>query len=639
MGRQAGSDDSAIHEPDHFHGLGRKRVMTAPTMDRRLSAILAADVVGYSRLMGRDEEGTLSSLKEVRANVVDPEIAKHNGRIVKTTGDGLLVEFPSVVDALRCAVEVQKGMAKRGADTPEDRRLQFRVGINLGDVIIDGDDIFGDGVNVAARLENLSDPGGICISQGAWDLARGRIDIPFQDRGEVEVKNIARPIRVYGVRFDTSRKSAADAASAKRSIAVLPFANWSSDPENEFFSDGVSEELINLLTKLPQLQVSARTSSFAFKNKEVNVRTIARELGVKTVLEGSVRRAGKRIRITAQLIDAENGFHLWSETFDRELEDIFAVQDEIARSIVDALEITLSPKQERVIDQVPTTDIKAYDCYLRGRIYFHDHRENLRPALEMFSQAIKIDPDYALAYAGLADVSTMLYMWFEKDEKHLERADTATRRALELDPGLAEAHAARGHLLSLKKRYEEAEKEFETAIRLDPRLFEAPFFYARSAMMQGKYEKAAQMFERACAVRPDDYQAPLLVTQVYRSLGREAEFEESNQRGIRLVEKHLKLNPDDHRALVLGASACLQVGDPERAREWANRALELAPENRTVLYNLGCFYSTAGDHEKALECLERAAVVGPLSRDYLEHDSDLDPIRSEPRFQALLEKL
>jgi adenylate cyclase len=615
--------------------------MTATSMDRRLSAILAADVVGYSRLMGRDEEGTLTSLKEVRAKVVDPEIAKHHGRIVKTTGDGLLVEFPSVVDALRCAVAVQESMAERASDTPEDRRLQFRVGINLGDVIIDGDDIFGDGVNVAARLENLSDPGGICISQGAWDLARGRVQVPFEDRGEVEVKNIARPIRVYGMRFDSTRKmvTAKDSVPTKRSIAVLPFANWSSDPENEFFSDGVSEELINLLTKLPQLQVSARTSSFAFKNKEVNVRTIARELGVKTVLEGSVRRAGKRIRITAQLIDAENGFHMWSETFDRELEDIFAVQDEIARSIVDALEITLSPKQERVIDQVPTTDIKAYDCYLRGRIYFHDHRGNLKPALQMFSQAIRIDPEYALAYAGLADVSTMLYMWFEKDEKLLERADAATRRALELDPELAEAHAARGHLLSLKKRYEEAEEEFETAMRLDPRLYEAPFFYARSAMMEGKFEKAAQMFERACDVRPDDYQAPLLVTQVYRSLGREAEVKESNQRGIRLVERHLKLNPDDHRALVLGASACLQVGDDDRAREWANRALELAPENRTVLYNLGCFYATAGDNNKALECLERAATVGPLSRDYLEHDSDLDPIRAEPRFQALMEKL
>jgi adenylate cyclase len=611
-------------------------------MDRRLSAILAADVVGYSRLMGRDEEGTLRSLKEVRATIVDPRISNHKGRIVKTTGDGLLVEFPSVVDALRCAVEVQENMAERGAEMPEDRRLQFRVGINLGDVIIDGDDIFGDGVNVAARLENLSEPGGICISQGAWDLARGRIDVPFEDRGEVEVKNIARPIRVYGVRFDASPKTAAaaaDSTAGKRSIAVLPFANWSSDPENEFFSDGVSEELINLLTKLPQLRVSARTSSFAFKNKEVNVRTIARELGVKTVLEGSVRRAGKRIRITAQLIDAEDGFHLWSETFDRELEDIFAVQDEIARSIVDALEITLSPKEERVIEQVPTTDVKAYDCYLRGRIFLHDQRGGVKPALKMFQQAIEIDPAYALAHAGLADASSVLYTWYDKDTAHLERADAASLRALELDPELAEAHAARAHVLALTDHYDEAREEFETAIRLDPTFYEAYYHYGRAALMHGRFEKSAQMFEKAFAVRPDDYQAPLLVTQVYRSLGKEPEVREAYERGVRLVEKYLKLNPVDQRALVLGANALWLVGQPERALEWGNRALALDPENPSVLYNLGCFYSIAGASKKALDCLEKSAEVGTISKEWVEHDSDLDPIRAEPRFQALLEKL
>ena len=610
-------------------------------MERRLSAILAADVVGYSRLMGRDEEGTLTALKKVRAEVVDPAIAERHGRIVKTTGDGLLVEFPSVVDALRCAVDVQQSMAERGAGIPEDRRLQFRVGINLGDVIIDGDDIFGDGVNVASRLENISDPGGICISQGAWELARGNVDVPFRDLGEVTVKNIARPVRVYGFRFDPGSGPAknADQPPEKRSIAVLPFANWSSDPENEFFSDGISEELINLLTKLPQLQVSARTSSFAFKKKEIGVQSIARELGVKTVLEGSVRRAGKRIRITAQLIDADSGFHMWSETFDRELEDIFAVQDEIALSIVNALEITLSPRQEREIEKAPTADINAYDCYLRGRRFMHNQRGGLKPALEEFSRAIAIDPRFALAYAGLADTAGVLYMWYEKDEANLTRADEASRRALELDPDLAEAHAARGHVLTLQKKYAEAEREFETAIGLDPTLYEAYYFYARAAMMQGKYEKSAQMFEGACAVRPDDYQAPMLVTQVYTSLGREAEVRAAFERGVRLVKKHVKLNPDDVRALVLGANAFLQMGETGLAREWAERALELSPDDRGVLYNLACFYSIAGENETAIDCLERAAAVGRVSREWVEHDSDLDPLREEPRYLALLEKL
>jgi adenylate cyclase len=591
--------------------------------------------------MGRDEEGTLASLKEVRANVVDPAIAERHGRIVKTTGDGLLVEFPSVVDALRCAVEVQQSMAERGAGIPEDRRLQFRVGINLGDVIIDGDDIFGDGVNVAARLENISDPGGICISRGAWDLARGRVDVPFHDLGEVTVKNIARPVRVYGVRFDPSSGPTknVDQPPDKRSIAVLPFANWSSDPENEFFSDGISEELINLLTKLPQLQVSARTSSFAFKKKEIGVQSIARELGVKTVLEGSVRRAGKRIRITAQLIDADSGFHMWSETFDRELEDIFAVQDEIARSIVDALEITLSPKQERAIEKAPTADINAYDCYLRGRRFLHDQRGGLQPALKEFSRAIAIDPGFALAYAGLADTAGVLYMWYEKDEANLKRADEASLKALELDPDLAEAHAARGHVLTLRKRYEEAEREFETAIRLDPTLYEAYYFYGRAALMHGKLEKSAQMFEGATAVRPDDYQAPLLVTQVYRSLGREAEVRSAFERGVRLVRKHVKLNPDDARALVLGAHALMESGETKLATDWAKRALEQSPDDRAVLYNLACFYSLSGEKETAIDCLEKSAAVGRVTREWIEHDSDLDPIREEPRYLALLEKI
>jgi tetratricopeptide (TPR) repeat protein len=330
---------------------------------------------------------------------------------------------------------------------------------------------------------------------------------------------------------------------------------------------------------------------------------------------------------------------MWSETFDRELEDIFAVQDEIARSIVDALEITLSPKQERAIEKAPTADINAYDCYLRGRRFLHDQRGGLKPALEEFSRAIAIDPGFALAYAGLADTAGVLYMWYEKDEASLKRSDEASLRALELDPDLAEAHAARGHVLTLQKRYDEAEREFETAIRLDPTLYEAYYFYGRAALMQGKYEKSAQMFEGAIAVRPDDYQAPLLVTQVYRSLGREAEVRAAFERGVRLVKKHIKLNPDDVRALVLGAHALMEVGEAEIANEWAKRALEKSPDDRGVLYNLACFYSLSGEKGTAIDCLEKAAAVGRVTREWIEHDSDLDPIREDPRYLALLEKL
>ena len=615
--------------------------MTAPV--RKLSAILAADVVGYSRLMATDEEGTLADLKQVRTEITDPQITRHHGRIVKTTGDGLLVEFPSVVDALRCAVEMQKGLAEHAANSPEDRRLRFRVGINLGDVIIEGDDLFGDGVNVASRLEGLAEPGGICISQGAWDLAHGHVEVPFEDLGEVTVKNIGRPIRAYGARVESAvsppGRAAGHTVAAKRSIAVLPFANMSTDPENEFFSDGVSEELISHLTKVPELQVSARTSSFAFKGQTVNVRAIARELGVGNVLEGSVRRTGKRIRITAQLIDAESGFHLWSGTFERELDDIFAVQEEIARSIVEALELTLSAKQRRILEKVPTADVRAYDYYLRGRQVLQDWRGGLRPALEMFIRAIEIDPEYALAHAGLADTYALLYLWHERDERHLDRAEAASRQALELDPDLAQAHAARGHVLARRQKYDEAREEFETAIHLDPKLYETYYLYARAAHEQGDYEKAARMFEGAHAVRPDEYQAACLVVQVYQSLGRVSEALEANLRALKLVERHLKLNPDDARALHLGAKALWQSGDHARAHEWASRALAFRPDDSPVLYGLACFYTVAGEAQKAMDLLERSIEAGAVSRAWLEHDNDLDPIRGDPRFQTFLDRL
>ncbi|MBA3584910.1 MAG: tetratricopeptide repeat protein, partial [Gemmatimonadetes bacterium] len=493
----------------------------------------------------------------------------------------------------------------------------------------------------------LAEPGDICISHAVWELVRGRVPVQFEDRGEVSVKNIARPIRVYRVMPGPARSPATEAnmlpehaPGPDQSIAVLPFANMSSDPENEFFSDGVSEELINLLTKLPQLRVSSRTSSFSFKGKNMNVRTIAMELGVKTVLEGSVRRAGKRLRITAQLIDTASDSHLWSDTYDRELDDIFAVQDEIAHSIVDALEITLSPKQERAIQKVPTAHVPAYDCYLRGRKFLYEQRGgSVDLALDMFSRAIEIDPDYALAHAGIADAATYKYTFYQRDEAHLERADSASRRALELDPELAEAHAARGHVLTLKKLYDAAEREFEAAIRLDPQLYEAYFFYARSFFMQGKLEKSARMYERASGVQPEDYKAPILVSSVYRSLGKEAEARAAELRGLRVVERHLMLNPDDQWALALGATSQMVHGNRERAFDWANRAALLNPGSTTVFYNLACFYAKAGDVEKSLDCLKRRIEGGALPREWIENDSDLDSIRDDPRFQALLERL
>jgi adenylate cyclase len=612
-------------------------------VQRRLAAILVADVAGWSRHMERDEEATLRALKRLRSSVLDPLVARHRGRIVKSTGDGVLSEFGSVVDSVQCALAIQAGTTDIAVG-PGDPALQLRIGVNLGDVMIDGDDIFGDGVNVAARLQSLADPGGICFSHAVWELVRGRVAAGIEDRGEIQVRNIERPIRVYAVRGflapGAGPAGAADPAGPHRSIAVLPFANLSSDPENEFFSDGISDELISLLTKLPQLRVSSRTSCFAFKGKGLGVRAIGAELGVENVLEGSVRRAGNRVRISAQLIDVSRDSHLWSESFDRKIDDIFAVQDEIARRIVEALEISLSPRQRRAIQKVPTSDVRAWDSYLRGRKFFHEQRGgSLDQALSMFAQAIEIDPGFARAYAGIADAAAYNYTFYDGAGSQLERADAASRKALELDPELAEAHSARGHVLALQKRHDEAAREFESAIRLDPQLYEAYFFYARSEYLRGDIAKTALLYEKASAVQPEDFKAPILAASMHERLGDEEAVRTALLRGLQTVERHLELNPDDQRALSLGSNVQLRIGSRERALEWARRAMVLNPGSATVYYNLACFYVRAGEIEKALECLERRIEGGALPREWIDNDPDFDPIRADPRFQALVSRL
>jgi TolB-like protein/class 3 adenylate cyclase len=347
---------------------------------RRLAAILAADIAGYSRLMGEDEEGTLAALKAIRREVADPKIKEHHGRIVKTTGDGLLLEFASVVDAVRCAVEVQREMAERNVDVPPDRRIELRMGINLGDIIKDGRDIYGDGVNVAARLEALAEPGGICVSRVVRDQVRDKLAFSFEDMGEQQVKNIARPIRVHRVLLSTQPSPSKPATGEstkpslalpdKPSIAVLPFQNMSGDPEQEYFADGMVEEIITALSRIRWLFVIARNSSFTYKGQSVDVKQVGRELGVRYVLEGSVRKAGGRVRITAQLIDALTGTHLWADRFDGSLEDIFELQDKVAVSVAGVIEPTLQAAEIRRSSERPTSDLTAYDLYLRALVIF-----------------------------------------------------------------------------------------------------------------------------------------------------------------------------------------------------------------------------------------------------------------------------
>ena len=452
--------------------------------------------------------------------------------------------------------------------------------------------------------------------------------------------HIIQTIPRKGYRLIAPVVQLAPAAKPQPSIAILAFSDMSPEKDQEYFCDGIAEEIINNLAHLKGLRIASRTSSFAYKGKSEDVRTIGRKLGVATVLEGSIRKAGNRLRITIQLIGVEDGYHLWSERYDSDLKDVFAIQDEISRSVAAALRITLSPKESDAIARIPTADLQAYDYYLRGVQFFHQYkRRSIEFALRMFSQAIALDPGYARAWAGVADCCSWLFMYAGSHEAHREQADSASRKAIDLDLESAEAHASRGLALSLKGEYEQAESAFEAAIRLGPRLFEAYYYYARVAFTQGKLEKAIELYERASEVNPQDYQAPLLVAQIYTDLGYQAEAEASRRRGIRIADTRLKLNPDDARALYMGANGLVALGEKEQGLEWARQALAMDPDEPMVLYNVACIQSLVGQIEDAICSLERAVHSGLTQKSWVEHDSNLDPLRSHPRYQDLIRLL
>jgi serine/threonine protein kinase/Tfp pilus assembly protein PilF len=426
-------------------------------------------------------------------------------------------------------------------------------------------------------------------------------------------------------------------ASGGKSIAVMPFTNMSSDPEGDFFADGIADEIITALSKIKALKVSSRTSSFSFKGKNDDIREIGRRLQVGTILEGSVRKAGKRLRLTAQLVNAENNEQLWAERFDRELEDVFQIQDEIAQSIVAALRVVLSDDEKRAIEQVHSPNVEAYGFYLRGRQYFHQHRRKSHEyARQMFERAIELDPEYALAHAGVADCCSFLYQYFDASPGNLKRADAASSRALELAPGLAEAHASRGLAVSLSERFAEADVEFETAMKLDPKSFEAAYFYGRSCVAQGRNEDAARWFERAIAVRPDDYASIALLAGVYESLGEHDKSIQSSRRAYDTARKHLELTPDDPRALYMGAMSLTALGESEKAREWNRRALAMDPDDPSVLYNIACAFATEQQPAEAISALTKALDNGFGHWKWIEHDVDLNSLRNLPAFAALL---
>ncbi len=421
-----------------------------------------------------------------------------------------------------------------------------------------------------------------------------------------------------------------------RSIAVLPFSNLSADREQEYFCDGMAEEIINALTKVKGLRVAARTSTLAFKDSKEDVWEIGRKLHVETLLEGSVRRSDHNLRILVQLIDVASGYHLWSERYDKKLQDIFAIQDEIAQNVVRALQLILSENEMQTLVRTSTTDSNAYDYYLRGRRFFHQiRRKSLQYARQMFVKATEVDPQYALAFAGIADCCAMLVHYYgESGDVHLAEADRASSRALELDPELAQGHAARGFTLWLMGKFDEAKVEFEAAMKMDPGQAQTPYLYGRACFQRGEFAQAARLFEEACQGR-EHHEARFFAAQSYQAMGNTEAALMGYRLALRAVEKHVELNPDDARAFTIGAVSLCRLGERQAGIEWAERAVAIDPDDAGIKYNVACLFALEGEHTKAIQCLEAAVKAGFAHKEWVEKDPDLDSLRNDPRFKAL----
>ena len=561
-------------------------------MERRLAAILAADVAGYSRLMGANEEGTLDQLKSIRKALVDPTIATHRGRIVKTTGDGMLVEFASAVDAVRNAVEIQRGMAEQNTAVPQDQRIEFRIGVHVGDIIFDDNDIFGDGVNIAARLEGIAEPGGVCMSDDAYRQVRGKVEIDCDDMGPQSLKNIAEPMRAWRLRMTGQTPSAVKSGSAvsqpralplpdKPSIAVLSFQNMSGDPEQEYFADGIAEDIITALSRFKELFVIARNSSFTYKGRAVDVKQVGRELGVRYVLEGSVRKTANRVRITGQLIDAATGIHLWADRFDGGLGDIFDLQDQVTESVVGAIAPTVEKAEIERAKRKPTESLDAYTLYLRGlaRLYKFANRQANDEALHLFNSAIELDPDFASAYGRAAScyVYAKASGWISGAANESAAASRLAQRAVELGKDDAIAIATSGWALAyVAGDLEVGAALIDRALVLNSNLAEAWHCGGWVKIWLGEPEAAIERFARAMRLSPLD----LWVIGMRTGTAHAHFFLGRYDEAASWAAMALQDNPDFQAGLRIDAASNAMTGRPARAQKAITRLRQVNPTLR-----------------------------------------------------------
>jgi adenylate cyclase len=589
------------------------------SVERKLAAILAADVVGYSRLMGEDEAGTLAHLKEHRRELIDPKISEHKGRIVKTTGDGMLIEFPSVVEAVACAVAVQRGMAERNVATPEEQRIVFRVGVNLGDIIIGEDnDIHGDGVNVAARLEGIAKPGGICISGTVRDHIGDRLDLAFEDMGEQTLKNIARPVRAYRVRLGTAKRTPANSAAEatptlalpdKPSVAVLPFANMSSDPEQEFFADGIAEDVTTALSRYPSLFVIARNSCFTYKGRAVDVKQVGRELGVRYVLEGSLRKSGNRIRVTAQLVEAETGNHVWAERYDRDLADIFAVQDEITEAVTIAIAPAIAEAERQRAMRRPPESLDAWAAYQRGLWHLSKVTvEDFTIALKLFETGTHLDPGFAGCYSGLALgrlQASAVYQLGDPVEAQ-SSAELFARRAVALDGANAEALSCLGWALQARGELAGALAEIEQALAMSPNLAVAHWHRGAVLIFLGRPKEGLASIDASIRLDPRNPFSVIRLLNITCGLYFSGEYEATVDAAGRLIRSY----PDFPMVYRWSAAALGQLGRNTEAKDALDKAMNLAPAAFNMYVRNRVPWFRPEDHAHLLDGLRKAGWEG-----------------------------
>jgi adenylate cyclase len=564
--------------------------MAEVRVERRLAAILAADVAGYSRLMGGDEEGTLALLKACRRELIEPKITQHRGRIVKTTGDGTLVEFASAVDAVRCAMEIQDGMAERNATIPENRRVEFRIGINVGDIIIDEGDIYGDGVNIAARVETLASPGAVCISEDAYKQIKGKLAFDVSDMGEQHLKNIAHPVRVYGVKLDNAPSRVALTLPSKPSIAVLPFQNLSGDPEQDYFADGMVDDIITGLSRIKWLFVIARNTTFTYKGRAVDVKQVGRELGVRYVLEGSVRKAVDRVRVTGQLIDAETGAHVWAERYDRKADDIFALQDDITLSVVGTIEPSLRQVEIERVKRKRSDNLDAYDLVLQAQPDVYSRiPEQCAKALVLLERALALDPTYALAHAYAAECHHSIFLRGGLQEEHRTASIRHAESAIAYGHDDASALAFAGFVIGMDKHDRAAAfTAFEAALSVSPSSALTYILGSIILAFAGEAQRAVEWAERGLRLSPFDLYRASAFCAVSFARFQQGHYAEAAD----AARKAIQATP--------GFRVCL--GRIEEARAAAARVLALQPTfgYTRQLKNVGAVPSFATDFSEAL---------------------------------------